>query len=150
MEYFYKRLGRYVRVVQMFDSHWNYYDTTDGTQTIRHGLPEDFSQEKSVTPVIVIAPPAPPASPASPVPSEIPVVPKTPTPGFIKTINLNTEKSPAVIALHLPGIGKTWAKKICDRRPKDGYKDFDHFSDVNKDFGLDDAAWGKVKELVEF
>lgn len=144
MEYFYKRLGRYVRVVQMFDSHWNYYDTTDGTQTIRHGLPEDFVYEKSVPLAIEIAAPDPF------VPLPIPVTPKIPTPGFVKTINLNTEKSPAVIALHLPGIGKTWAKKICDRKPKEGYKDFDHFSDVNKDLGLDDTAWQKVKELVEF
>lgn len=149
MEYFYKRLGRYVRVVQMFDSHWNYYDTTDGTQTIRHGLPEDFVYEKSSNVAIEIAQAA--SAPVAPqLLTSHPPASKTPTPGFVKTINLNTEKSPAVIALHLPGIGKTWAKKICDRKPKDGYKDFEHFCDVNKDFGLDDIAWEKVKELVEF
>lgn len=75
----------------------------------------------------------------------------TPTPGFIKLVNLNTETSSYALALHLPGIGKATAKKICDRRPLDGgYIDFDHLRQINNDFNLDDGAWEKVRGLVEF
>lgn len=143
MKYIYKRIGRTVEIGQMFDSHWNYTDPLDSTGLVRQGEASDFVPLAEAEPVAV--------EPELP---EIKVVPQieevVPTPGFVKLINLNTETSPAVIALHLPGIGKIWAKKICDRKSKGGYQDFDHFQKVNSDLNLDEAGWEKIKELVEF
>ena len=64
-------------------------------------------------------------------------------------ININ-ESNTTAIAAALPGIGKQTAKKICDRKPDGGYKDFDHLKSICSDFHLDAEAWEKVRELVEF
>lgn len=156
MQYFYKKLGRAVEVGQMFDTHWNYSDPNDPTSVVRQGLPEDFTPVVDHSPVLpddwgksetVEEAPRTTGWSGNPTTTSLP----TPTPSFIKLINLNTENSPAVIGLHLPGIGKVTAKKICDRRPRNGgYKDFDHFRKINTDLHLDEEAWEKVKELVEF
>lgn len=159
MQYFYKKLGRVVEIGQMFDTHWNYTDPNDPTTLVRQGLVEDFTPVADSTG----EPGRPHALEATSRDWATPVLPNdwgksetveettTPTPGFVKLINLNSENSPAVIGLHLPGIGKVTAKKICDRRPRNGgYKDFDHFRKINTDLHLDEEAWEKVKELVEF
>lgn len=146
MQYFYKKLGKVVEVEQMFDSHWNYFNAEDNPKVIYQGLIDDFTPVVNPTPVL----PDDWGKPTENLDQVVEEI-KTPTPGFVKHINLNAETSPAVIALHLPGIGKTWAKKICDRKPKSGgYIDFDSFRKINADLHLDEAGWEKIKELVEF
>lgn len=157
MQAFHNSLGRYVEIVpgQMYDTHWNYYDLTHGVTVIRQGipgvdlicddaqpqLPPDWGEVESLSAKVESK------SALSRLNERLPT---SPTPGFVKLLNLNTETSPSVIALHLPGIGKQTAKKICDRKPDGGYKDFDHLKSVCSDFHLDSSAWEKVKELVEF
>lgn len=146
MQYYHKALGRIVELVpgQQFDTHWSFYEERDGGRYIRNGIPGTDLVPVSEQPV-----------PPEPTPTEVvKVVPQTvpaPTEGFVKLINVNTETSSYALALHLPGIGKASAKKMCDRRPKNGgYKDFEHFRQVNNDLNLDEEAWERVKGLVEF
>lgn len=142
-QYYHKKLGRVVELVpgQQFSSHWNFYDKHEGVQVIRHGLPGvDLVPVAEAEQKIVGLEET----------LEVTSIPKAPTVGFVKLLNLNTETSSSVIALHLPGIGRVAAKKICDRRPKIGYKDFFHFKQINSDLNMDEEVWEKVKGLVEF
>lgn len=162
VEYFHKKLGRVVELVpgQQFSTHWNFYEDIAGVRTIRHGVPElDIVMVQPTTELVLPENWGTPNSQTEETPttdetiSVVQVIEQQiePTVGFIKLVNLNTETSSYAIALHLPGIGKATAKKICDRRPKDGgYKDFGHLREINNDFNLDDGAWDKVKGLVEF
>ena len=156
MQAFHKTLGRYVEIVpgQMYDTHWNYYDLTHGVQVIRQGIPGVdliFDNAQPQLPEswgeVQAAPSVATATDDKAI--EQPSI-SNPTPGFVKLLNLNAETSSSVIALHLPGIGRATAKKICDRKPDGGYKDFDHLKSICSDFHLDAEAWEKVKELVEF
>lgn len=157
-EYFHKKLGRVVELVpgQQFSTHWNFYEDIAGVRTIRHGVPDLDIVMVQVTNDIVLPEGWGIPNTETVVTDETITVDEVieqqvePTPGFIKLVNLNTETSSYAIALHLPGIGKATAKKICDRRPVGGYKDFDHLREVNSDFNLDDGAWEKVRGLVEF
>jgi DNA uptake protein ComE-like DNA-binding protein len=167
MKYFHKGLGRIVEIVpgQQFDTHWNYYDTVDGVTIIRQALPSaDLvlleEEQQPVLPenwgvpqqVEEVSSPQPPAITLREVATiEVAAVEeKEPRPPVQPAINLNTANNVNVVAQKLPGIGKIAAKKLLDRRPEGGYENFLQMVFLNKDLNLDNDAWEKVKELVEF
>lgn len=120
MQYYHRKLGRTVTVIQCFDSHWNYYE--DEAQTIiKQGLPgidlvslpeetasvqpideSDFSE-----PPRVVVPTEPPAKPVDP----------------------------------------QTTKLIYDRKPTSGYQSFEQFQEINSDLDLD---WERVKSSMTF
>lgn len=63
-----------------------------------------------------------------------------------KEFNINAANF-TMLRQHLPGIGRVAPKTILNNKPQGGYKDFEHFTEVNKKLNLN---WDELKPILLF
>lgn len=63
-----------------------------------------------------------------------------------KEFNINSANF-TMLRQHLPGIGRVAPKTILNNKPQGGYKDFEHFTEVNKKLNLN---WEELKPILLF
>lgn len=89
-----------------------------------------------------ITQPIPSASPSPSTPSESDAAIDVNSTPVMEDFYINQADKTA-LAKSLAGIGKTYAGRIVDRKPIEGYKSWEHLIEVNNDFSVD---WTMVRQ----
>jgi N6-adenosine-specific RNA methylase IME4 len=127
MEDFYFYLGEKVEVLDKYDGLWIH----KSGETVVKGYPGNYQPIKNAE-VIPISQPSEAVKSVEATTSETSENPKM--------LRIN-EATKVEIANKLAGIGKVYATRIFERKPSEGYKDWNELQELNADLSLE---WGPV------
>jgi len=127
--------GKQVRIVSKFSDLWL------GTEELNEGAANPKIVQLVPTKCIPVENPSiPPMTAQKPVPQMVPT-PVADSQGTVTIFSMNTAMTSKEIADALVGIGKVYARKILDRKPDAGYRDWQEVKDLNPDINLN---WDEI------